>query len=48
MLVSVAVIGFPDGAEIINLTAAIMMATAMLPYGLRLMASIRAPVALSR
>jgi hypothetical protein len=48
ILVSVAVIGFPDGAEIVNLTAAIVMATAMLPYGLRLMMSVEAPVALSR
>ncbi len=36
LLVGVAFIGFPDGAEIINLTAALIMAAAMVPYGLRL------------
>jgi hypothetical protein len=46
LLVSVAVIGFPDGAEIINLTAAMVMAAAMLPYGVRLMGSAGAPVGL--
>jgi hypothetical protein len=39
LLVGVLFIGFPDGAEIINLTAAILMAAAMLPYGVRLMGS---------
>ncbi len=29
----------PDGAEIINLTAAIIMAAAMVPIGVRLMVS---------
>jgi hypothetical protein len=37
LLVGVALIGFPDGAEIINLTAAILMAAAMVPYGASLM-----------
>ena len=36
LLVGVLFIGFPDGAEIINLTAAIVMAAAMVPYGARL------------
>ena len=33
---SIALIGFPDGAEIINLTAAMGMATAMVAYGVTL------------
>lgn len=37
LLIGVAFIGFPDGAEIINLTAAILMAAALIPYGLRLL-----------
>lgn len=39
LFVSVLFIGFPDGAEIVNLTAAILMAAAMLPYGVQLMRS---------
>jgi hypothetical protein len=39
LLVSLPFIGFPDGAEIINLTAALVMTTAMLPYGVRLLRS---------
>lgn len=39
LLIGVLLIGFPDGAEIINLTAAILMAAAMVPYGVRLMSS---------
>lgn len=39
LFVGVLFIGFPDGAEIINLTAALLMAAAMLPYGVRLMRS---------
>ena len=38
LFVGVLFIGFPDGAEIINLTAAVLMAAAMVPYGVRLMA----------
>ncbi|MFO0570142.1 MAG: hypothetical protein U0263_31150 [Polyangiaceae bacterium] len=36
LLLSVALIGFPDGAEIINLVAALGMAGAMVPYGVAL------------
>ncbi len=36
LLIGVLFIGFPDGAEIINLTAAIIMAVAMVPYGMNL------------
>ena len=36
LLIGVLFIGFPDGAEIINLTAAIIMAIAMVPYGINL------------
>ena len=36
LLVGVLFIGFPDGAEIINLAAASLMAVAMVPYGVRL------------
>jgi hypothetical protein len=39
LLVSVPFIGFPDGAEIVNLTAALLMTAAMLPYGVRLLRS---------
>lgn len=37
LLVSLPFIGFPDGAEIVNLTAALLMTAAMLPYGVRLL-----------
>lgn len=37
LLVSLLLIGFPDGAEIINLTAAVALAAALLPCGFRLM-----------
>jgi hypothetical protein len=37
LLVSLLFIGFPDGAEIVNLTAAVLMAAALMPYGVRLM-----------
>jgi len=33
LLIGVLFVGFPDGAEIINLTAAIFVAAAMVPYG---------------
>jgi hypothetical protein len=39
LFVGVLFIGFPDGAEIVNLTAAMLMAAAMLPYGVQLMRS---------
>lgn len=37
LLAGVLFIGFPDGAEIINLTAAVLMAAAMIPYGIQLL-----------
>jgi hypothetical protein len=38
-LVGVLLVGTPDGMEIINLSASILMATAMVPYGIQLIAS---------
>ncbi len=38
-LVGVLLVGTPDGMEIINLSASILMATAMIPYGIHLIAS---------
>lgn len=38
-LISLLFIGFPDGAEIINLTAGILMSVALIPYGLKLISS---------
>jgi len=35
-LIGVLFIGFPDGAEIINLTASILMAIALVPYGIQI------------
>jgi hypothetical protein len=35
-LIGVLFIGFPDGAEIINLTASILMAIALIPYGIQI------------
>jgi hypothetical protein len=40
-LIGVLFVGFPDGAEIINLTASILMAVALVPYGMRLLAGQR-------
>jgi hypothetical protein len=37
LLIGVLFVGFPDGAEVVNLTAAILMAAAMVPYGVGLM-----------
>jgi len=37
-LVGVLFVGFPDGAEIINVTASVLMAVALVPYGVRLVA----------
>ena len=38
-LAGVVLVGFPDGAEIVNLTAAVAMAGAMIPYGVGLIRS---------
>ena len=38
-LIGVLLVGFPDGAEIINLSASILMALALVPYGFRIIAS---------
>jgi hypothetical protein len=38
LLVGVLLVGTPDGMEIINLSASILMATAMIPYGIHLIA----------
>jgi hypothetical protein len=43
-LVGVLLVAFPDGAEIINLTASILMAAALVPYGVQMIAP-RRPVA---
>ena len=37
-LVGVSFVGFPDGAEIVNLTASILMTVALVPYGVRMLA----------
>jgi len=37
-LIGVLLVGFPDGAEIVNLTASILMAAALVPYGMRMLA----------
>ena len=34
----VLLVAFPDGAEIINLTASVLMAAALVPYGMRMLA----------
>ena len=45
LLAGVLFIGFPDGAEIINLAAAALMAAAMVPYGIQLLSRRRnAPI----
>ena len=36
-LAGVLLVGFPDGAEIINLTGSILMAAALVPYGMRML-----------
>ena len=38
-LVGVLLVGFPDGAEIVNVTASILMAVALVPYGMRMLAN---------
>lgn len=35
-LIGALLVGFPDGAEIINLTASVLMAIALVPYGVKL------------
>jgi hypothetical protein len=37
-LTGVLLVGFPDGAEIVNLTASTLMAVALVPYGMRMIA----------
>ncbi len=41
LLIGVLFIGFPDGAEIINLTAAIFMSAAMVPYGIGMIRTVK-------
>jgi hypothetical protein len=36
-LIGVLFVGTPDGVEIVNLSASVLMAVAMVPYGVRLM-----------
>ena len=43
-LIGVLFVGFPDGAEIINLTASLLMAVALVPYGMRMLAAHAAPI----
>ncbi len=38
-LIGVLLVGTPDGVEVVNLSASIMMAIAMIPYGLQLIAT---------
>ena len=38
-LIGVLLVGTPDGMEIINLSASILMATALIPYGIQLIAT---------
>jgi len=38
-LIGVLFVGFPDGAEVINLTASVLMAIALVPYGAKLVAA---------
>ena len=38
-LVGVLLVGFPDGFEIINLSASILMAIALVPYGIQIIAT---------
>lgn len=42
LLAGVLFVGFPDGAEIVNLTAAVLIACAMIPYGMSLITGTRA------
>jgi hypothetical protein len=38
-LIGVLLVGTPDGLEIINLSASILMAIALIPYGIQLIAA---------
>jgi hypothetical protein len=38
-LIGLLFVGFPDGCEIINLTGSILMAVALVPYGMRMVAN---------
>jgi hypothetical protein len=38
-LIGVLLVGIPDGLEIVNLSASILMAIAMVPYGIQLIAT---------
>ena len=38
LLAGVLLVAMPDGAEIVNLTASVLMAAALIPYGVRLLA----------
>jgi len=38
-LIGALLVGFPDGVEIINLTASFLMALALVPYGMRMIAN---------
>jgi len=38
-LIGVLLIGIPDGLEIINLSASLLMAAALIPYGVQLIAA---------
>jgi hypothetical protein len=38
-LIGVLFVGTPDGLEIVNLSASILMATALIPYGIQLIGS---------
>ena len=40
-LIGVLLIGIPDGLEIVNLSAAVLMAVALVPYGLQIIAQAR-------
>lgn len=44
-LVGTLLVGFPDGAEIVNLAASVLMSVALVPYGLRLVAGPVPPAA---
>jgi len=45
-LTGVLLVGFPDGVEIINLSASILMAVACVPYGIQIIAKTLKPFAL--
>lgn len=39
LLIGVLLVGFPDGMEIINLSASVMMAISLVPYGIQIIAT---------